>query len=234
MTIYANTFYQAFKKLNRQILNYPHRVCESRIGPVNESFAQQFVVLFPEQGAKFTDPNVDRIDYEYAEAFWKFMISGGTDATEVFKDYPNVAKFINKPKSDSLPKNFNTFYGPRIVAQLPAIIEELKTNPESRRAVIQILNAEDHVLLDSDETLEYPCTDSMTYSIRDGLLFTHVHMRSQNVATVLQLDMYLQYKLMEHIADLLDVGLGEYSCSIVSAHIYERDFGYVKNFLEIE
>ena len=231
MTIIAKTFYNAFKQLNASILNNPDFVTDSRIGKVRESFAKTFVVTDPELGAEFTDPNVCRIDYEYARAFWYFMISGGTDAAEAFKEYPSVAKFVAKPKSDELPKNFNTFYGPRIVAQLPAIIKELKTNPDSRRAVIQILNEQDHILLDSDETLEYPCTDSMTYSIRDGLLYAHVHMRSQNVATVLQLDMYLQYRLMDHIASLLGVGIGEYSCSIVSAHIYERDVDYVLDLI---
>lgn len=231
MTIKARTFYQAFKMLNRQIMQAPDRELDSRIGKARESFTRSFIVTAPIEGVVFNDPKIDRIDYGYAEDFWKFMISGGTDAVEAFKEYPNVAKFIAKPVSDELPKNFNTFYGPRIVAQLPAIINELKQNANSRRAVIQILNEQDQVLLTSDESLEYPCTDSMTYSIRDGLLYAHVHMRSQNVATVLQLDMYLQFKLMEHIANLLDVGLGEYSCSIVSAHIYERDFEYVENFL---
>lgn len=231
MTIKARTFYQAFKMLNRQIMQAPDRELDSRIGKARESFTRSFIVTAPIEGVVFNDPKIDRIDYGYAEDFWKFMISGGTDAVEAFKEYPNVAKFIAKPVSDELPKNFNTFYGPRIVAQLPAIINELKQNANSRRAVIQILNEQDQVLLTSDESLEYPCTDSMTYSIRDGLLYAHVHMRSQNVATVLQLDMYLQFKLMEHIANILNVGLGEYSCSIVSAHIYERDFEYVENFL---
>ncbi|ASD52025.1 putative thymidylate synthase [Pseudomonas phage PspYZU05] len=228
--IYAKNFEEAFKKVNKQVLNKYDFKTNSRIGDSREIGSLTVRIESPTDG-KFTDPRINRISYEYAEAFWQFMISGGTDAIEAFKEYPNVAAFINKPKSDVLPANFNTFYGPRIKAQLPALLKELKTKENSRRVVFQILQQQDQVLLDSDETLEYPCTDSVTYYIRDGKLHTHCHMRSENTAIVMQLDFYLQQKLMQFIADECGVELGSYTHSMVSAHIYERDVEYVKSFL---
>lgn len=230
--IRAATFQGAFRQLNEQVLLHPEFVTDSRIGKTHETLGVLVEVTTPELGAQFTHPRISRIDYDYAQKFWEFMISGGTDAKEAFKEYPNVAKFIDKPKSDALPENFNTFYGPRIVAQLPAIIKELSTKENSRRAVIQILQEQDQILLDSDETLEYPCTDSITFSIREGYLHMHTHMRSQNVATVMQLDFFLMSKLFNHVADLLNLNVGCYTHSIVSAHIYERDFAYVETFID--
>ncbi|WKW88002.1 hypothetical protein pzkkv8_160 [Klebsiella phage pzk-kv8] len=224
------SFQSAFKVLNEEIINNPQFVTDSRIGRCNEIGSASIEILDPTT-YKFTDSRINRISYEYAEAFWKFMISGGTDAKEAFKEYPNVAKFIDKPKSDVLPANFNTFYGPRIVAQLPALLKELKEKPNSRRVVFQILQEQDQALLDSDESLEYPCTDSVTYYIRDGKLYAHTHMRSQNCAVVMQLDFYLQGKLMQYIADECDVQLGTYSHTMVSAHVFERDFDYVRGFI---
>lgn len=224
------SFQTAFKVLNEEIINNPQFVTDSRIGRCNEIGSASIEILDPTT-YKFTDSRINRISYEYAEAFWKFMISGGTDAKEAFKEYPNVAKFIDKPKSDVLPANFNTFYGPRIVAQLPALLKELKEKPNSRRVVFQILQEQDQALLDSDESLEYPCTDSVTYYIRDGKLYAHTHMRSQNCAVVMQLDFYLQGKLMQYIADECDVQLGTYSHTMVSAHVFERDFDYVRGFI---
>lgn len=228
--IEASTFESAFKQVNKEIINFPDFNVESRIGKCLEIGSMAIRVNDP-TSFKFTDPRINRIDYDYAEDFWKFMISGGTDAIEAFKRYPNVAKFISKPKSDVLPANFNTFYGPRIVAQLPALIKELKEKPNSRRVVFQILQEQDQALLDSDESLEYPCCDSVTYYIRKGKLYTHCHMRSQNCAVVLQLDFYLQGKLMEHVAKECGVELGDYTHTMVSAHVFERDFDYVKGFI---
>lgn len=230
--IVGKSFEEVFNTLNFQVLNNYDFVTDSRIGSCREIGSILVEVEFPERGAVFKNKDINRIDYDYAENFWDFMIEGGTDATEAFKEYPNVAKFLAKPKSDTLPSNFNTFYGPRIAAQLPAIIKELKEQPNSRRAVIQILQEQDQVLLDSDETLEYPCTDSITFYIRDGHLNMHTHMRSQNTAVVMQLDFYLMSRLMDFMVDQLgDVVHGTYAHSIVSAHIYERDFNYVKKFL---
>ncbi|AJD81858.1 RB69ORF048c hypothetical protein [Yersinia phage phiR1-RT] len=229
--INEQTFEDAFKTAIWNIIENPDFVTDSRIGRCNEIGSMIIRVSDP-SSYKFEDPRINRIDYDYAEAFWQFMISGGTDASEAFKEYPNVAKFINKPKSDVLPANFNTFYGPRIAAQLPALLKELKEKPNSRRVVFQILQEQDQALLDSDESLEYPCTDSVTYYIRDGKLYAHCHMRSQNCAIVMQLDFYLQGKLMEYIANECGVELGNYTHTMVSAHVFERDFDYVEGFAE--
>lgn len=229
--IIGETFEEVFKLLNKDVITQYEFVTESRIGKCREVGSILAEVRFPEKGAIFEDKRINRIDYGYAEKFWEFMIAGGTDAEQAFKEYPNVAKFLAKPKTDSLPANFNTFYGPRIVAQMPALIKELKEKPNSRRVVFQILQEQDQLLLDADETLEYPCTDSVTFYIRDGSLYAHTHMRSQNCAVVMQLDFYLMQKFMQHIANECGVEMGTYAHSIVSAHVFERDLDYVKNFL---
>ena len=229
--IIGETFEEVFKLLNKDVITKYEFETESRIGKCREVGSILVEVLRPELGAVFNDTRINRIDYDYAEKFWEFMIAGGTDAEQAFKEYPNVAKFLAKPKTESLPANFNTFYGPRIAAQMPALIKELKEKENSRRVVFQILQEQDQVLLDADETLEYPCTDSVTFYIREGRLYAHTHMRSQNCAVVMQLDFYLMQKFMQHIADKCGVELGTYSHSIVSAHVFERDLEYVKTFL---
>lgn len=230
--ITATTFESAFKRLNQHVVENYEFETDSRIGKCLEVGSILVEVALPEKGAVFSDSRINRIDYDYAEKFWEFMIQGGTDAKEAFKDYASVAKFIAKPKSENLPSNFNTFYGPRIVAQMPALLKELREKENSRRVVFQILQEQDQVLLDSDETLEYPCTDSITFYIRNNQLFMHTHMRSQNCAVVMQLDFYLMQRFMMHMAEQLGISVGTYSHSIVSAHVFERDLDYVKTFLE--
>ncbi|MFK5882830.1 MAG: thymidylate synthase [Candidatus Izemoplasma sp.] len=224
--IETKTFEEAFIKVNKLIRTNPDFNLESRIGQCQECHTVSFTVEDPTT-FEFQNTNINRIPYHYAETFYDFMMSGKENALEAFKNYSAVIPFIDKPKSKDIPDNFNSLYGPRIKRQLKSIIKELSDNPESRRATILILNESDHVLLDKDETLEFPCTISMTYFIRDGKLNAQVDMRSQNTAIVLQLDMYLQGKALCYLASVLGVGLGSFSSTMVSGHIFDRDFEYI-------
>ena len=232
MEITANSLQSLFKKMNAEALLNPEFISETRIGRAHE--------LIDVTGRatstldfQFIDARINRIGYDYADKFWDFMISGGTDAQEAFKDYPNVAKFMAKPKSDALPANFNTFYGPRVAKQYHSIVEELFRNPTTRSATMMILDANDLQLLDKDETLEFPCTISWNFQIRGGKLIMSCFMRSQNIATVFQLDIYLQIRLLHKIAAALSIKPEdtEYHVHMANGHLFERDFDYVRSFL---
>jgi thymidylate synthase len=157
-------------------------------------------------------------------------MSGSSDNRLVVDKYPNVARFMEKPKSEDLPANFNTFYGPRILEQLPHIIKELTEHPDTRRAVISILDSKDLLLLDKpDETLEFPCCDSATFSIREEKLNVHLHMRSQNMGQVLKLDMYLWGRFTCELAEKLGLKPGLYTSTVVSAHVFNKDLPYLNS-----
>lgn len=227
------TMQDMFKGLNRAALGNPEYVEETRIGRAHELLDVSVRVL-DTSDYMFPDTRINRISYDYASTFWDFLVSGGTDAEAAFKDYPNVAKFITKPKNDSLPANFNTFYGPRIVKQLGSVIAELKRSPNTRRATLMILNEDDLQLLDKDETLEFPCTIAYHLTRRNGKLILSTVMRSQNLAVVLQLDVYLQIRLLHLVAAELGIDIKdtEYHCHMINGHVFERDFAYVKSFLD--
>jgi hypothetical protein len=222
------SFEQAFIGNIMAITLEPEYELNSRIGDCWERTRHSYEV-HDMTSYKFDTEDLGRLDYNYIEAFYDWVCSGSVDTDEAFKEYPNVAKFLAKPTNPELPKNFNTFYGPRMVAQRPAIIKELTDNPNSRRAVISILKDSDLSLLGTDETLEFPCTDSATFFIRNGKLNCHVHMRSQNMVTVVKLDMYLWARFTCEMAKELNVESGKFSSSIVSAHVFERDQEYLQS-----
>lgn len=223
------TFEEAFLQINQHIIDNPEFQTTSRIGDVHEisGFSYDVTDL---KSFQFTNDKIGRLDYDYADKFYQWMVSGAVDHDILLKDYPNVARFLEKPKSADLPANFNTFYGPRILSQLPYVEKELRDHPDTRRAVISIIQASDLELLDKpDETLEFPCCDSATLSIRDGKLNIHVHMRSQNMGQVLKLDMYLWGRFACELAEKLGLPTGKFSSSIVSAHVFKKDFDYLQN-----
>lgn len=227
-----NTFEEAFLSINKEIIEFPEYQTTSRLGNVSEIQGYNYTVK-DLKSYQFSNESIGRINYDYADKFYTWMIGGCTDNEILLRDYPNVARFMEKPKHPDLPQNFNTFYGPRILQQLPSIIKELKTFPDSRRAVISILYPEDLLLLDKpEEPLEFPCCDSSTFSIRRGMLNIHLHMRSQNMGQVLKLDMYLWARFACELAEELELELGNFKSTIVSAHVFEKDFDYLKSLIQ--
>jgi thymidylate synthase len=227
----VSTFEEAFIYINKFIIGSPEYVTSSRIGDVHEITGLTYEVE-DIKSYTFKNQETGRLDYEYADTFYRWMIDGCTDSTEILEKYPNTSRFMEKPKSSELPDNFNTFYGPRILQQLPHIIKELTEHPNSRRAVISILDKEDLLLLDKNESLEFPCCDSATFFIRDNKLNIHLHMRSQNMGQVLKLDMYLWGRFTCELADKLNIETGKFTSSVVSAHTFVKDFDYLSNFIE--
>jgi hypothetical protein len=220
-------FEDAFIEISNLIIDKPEFITSSRIGDVHEISAFSYEVE-DLKSYIFERPSVGKLTYDYADKFYQWMIGGCTDNEIILRDYPAVSKFMEKPKSEGLPENFNTFYGPRILMQLPHIVKELKNSPNTRRAVISILDKDDLLLLDKDESLEFPCCDSATFFIRDNKLHVHVHMRSQNMGQVLKLDMYLWGRFTCELAEELEIPTGKFSSSVVSAHVFKRDFDYLK------
>lgn len=172
---------------------------------------------------------------DFAEKFFQWNWTGQTDVSKLIPANANA-----KPYHD---ENYgrNTAYGPRILAQLPSVLEELKSDVNSRRGVILILDADDRSILADKQsgktTIEYPCTDSITFSIRDLKLHAHVHMRSNNLTTTICYDFYNFTRMMQEVLALLKVDaypsleLGFYSHSIVSAHVLGHEVDLAKDIV---
>lgn len=226
------TFQNAFVHMIKSIHDEPQHIVKARKDQMMYEVLGAAYTIADPTTYKFEDESLGRIPYDYANDFYNWMIAGcGDEATEEFKKkYPHVEGFLAKPKSETLPDNFNVFYGPRIVRQLPKIIKEVQ-NGNSRRAVINILNEDDLELLDKpeDSNLEYPCCDSFVLMPRNGKLHGHLHMRSNNMGNVAKLDMYLWGRFLCEFAKEQGFEVGTFTSTIVSAHIFSSDFEYFKS-----
>jgi thymidylate synthase len=141
----------------------------------------------------------------------------GSDKLEFIQPYvPEYAK-------DAVDGKILGAYGPRILAMRGEIdqsasIEQLLTeNPGSRRAVIQLFNAEDIAL----DLKEVPCTTTLQFHLRKGLLHMSVTLRSNDAYWGLPHDVFCFTMLQEMMARRLGVELGEYYHYVGSMHIYE-------------
>lgn len=166
-------------------------------------------------------------NYEYAEEFFKWMMTGEKDLSqELLRLNPWVKRFVD---TTGLPETFSTSYGWKIKSQIEGIILELKKFSESRRAYFNILTVEDKKVIELPKsTMEYPCTIGVHLFIRDGHLHMIVNMRSNNVYSVMPYDVYNFTCLQFNLADKLDIPMGTYTHQINSAHLYKGDVRRLK------
>lgn len=124
-------------------------------------------------------------------------------------------------------------YGPRIFRQrcqdqLRNVVKQLRDNPTSRRAVIQIFNAEDIERRHS----EIPCTCTLQFLIRRNRLHMLTTMRSNDAYIGLPHDIFCFTLLQEVLARTLGVALGPYSHFVGSLHLYDENRDEAKQYLD--
>lgn len=123
-------------------------------------------------------------------------------------------------------------YGPRLfnlrgqVNQIQNIINLLKDNPSTRRAVIQIFDG-----IDIGHK-EIPCTCTLQFLLRDNHLSMVVFMRSNDAFKGLPHDVFAFTMFQEIIAKSIGSELGEYVHSVGSLHLYENNLQSISNYFK--
>lgn len=122
--------------------------------------------------------------------------------------------------------NWEYTYHQRMEKQIPWLINELRRNPDSRRAVIVI--REEHDL----ESESPACLQHLQFMIRGGALHCKVLFRSNDATKASFMNAFALIMLQKRIADTLGVKVGSYTHRANSFHVYERDYdmfdGYIK------
>jgi len=123
-------------------------------------------------------------------------------------------------------------YGARLfnhrgVNQIQNVIEKLKANGNSRRAVIQLFDAADLV----GSYKEIPCTTTLQFFVRSRRLNLIVTMRSNDAWYGLPHDIFCFTMLQEIVARTLGVGLGRYRHFAGSLHLYEEYVEQAEQYL---
>lgn len=117
-------------------------------------------------------------------------------------------------------------YHQRYADQIDAVINELKRNPSSRRAVMVIRRPED---IDSADPA---CLQIVQYFIRRNALDCVVLFRSNDACKATFMNAFALIELQKRIAERLGVKVGTYTHRANSFHAYEKDWsmldGYVR------
>lgn len=165
---------------------------------------------------------------DYAGAFFNYVMTG--DDTEVRKN-PAAVKYLEEFEGR------NTQYGPRIRKQMQPMLEELRRDRGSRRGSIMILDSNDQEIFTGKAAghtkIEYPCTNSLTFSVRDNKLHLVSNMRSQSAAMVMPYDIYNWTMLMRYVANELEVECGTLTHQVASLHYFDSEQPLVNKILGV-
>lgn len=112
--------------------------------------------------------------------------------------------------------------------QIEKIIELLRKDPNSRRAVINLNTPNEKVI----ETKDEPCTIALQFLIRDDKLHCTGMMRSNDIWFGFPYDVAFFCELQIYIANRLGVGYGDYTHFVTSLHLYEKDYDKIKKIVE--
>lgn len=171
-----------------------------------------------------------KLNYKFmaAEAFW--ILSGDDTVAGIAPYNSRIAEF-----SDDGERFFGA-YGPKIVAQLPYVVNKLKEDPMSRQAGINIWRE------NPPPTKDVPCTVAIFASIRDFRLNLHVFMRSSDLWLGVPYDVFNFSMLGHYICALLNetriddqlIQPGILYLTAASSHLYQTNWDDAVNCLTSE
>lgn len=183
----------------------------------------QFTIQKPEQ----TIISVRNISLNYLCGELSWYMSGSNDLKYIAK----FGSLWNKMTDDG--KTVNSAYGDIIFNrhnfnQLETMINLLKTDKNSRRAVININVPNKNVITTHDE----PCTICLQFLIRDDKLHLTTMMRSNDIWFGLPYDIVFFTCLQRVMAKELNVECGTYTHFATSLHMYLRDEDNIKDVIK--
>lgn len=175
---------------------------------------------------RFTNFEDRKFNLKYVKREFLWYLRGDKFDTSITEHASLWKSLINEDGS------INSNYGQYVFGeqnQFQNVVNQLRSDRDSRRATISILSA-DHLLSD---TKDVPCTYSINFRIRENKLNMTVRMRSQdaifgmsNDAPAFSLIHEMMFVSLREVYPNLEYG--EYHHSADSFHVYERHFDMIK------
>jgi thymidylate synthase len=165
-----------------------------------------------------------KLDYRFmaAEAFW--ILSGDSRVETIAPFNSKISQFSDDGKS------FFGAYGPKIMGQMPYVIDKLIEDRVSRQAVLTIWRECPPPL-----TKDVPCTVAMCFTLRESKINVHVFMRSSDLWLGLPYDVFNFSMVGHYVCAQLNserfvgtirgrISPGALYLTAVSSHLYEPNW----------
>ena len=178
-------------------------------------FNVSFTLLDPTDKVITTPQRKFNVDYAEFENIW--YESGDRDASEI-SERAKIWKQMMVPGTSNVVSNYGFFWNKN--NQLDRVIQELKTNPQSRRAIIVHYDINELDLYKYDT----PCNVILNFYIKNNKLELTIFARSIDLWFGFGNDQYCFAKLMERVSEQLGIQIGPMNWFITNLHIYPRHY----------
>ncbi len=170
-------------------------------------------------------------NYEYIERELEWYKSKSL----YVKDIPGKTPVIWEQVSDSNGK-INSNYGYLVWSeengnQYSHVLDELRQNPNSRRAVMIYNRPTMHTDYNKDGMSDFICTYANTFMIRDGKLISHYLMRSNDAVFGFNNDVHWALHVQKQLAEDLNVEVGDLIWTATNLHVYQRHFNFIEELM---
>jgi thymidylate synthase len=225
MNIYTEkcTTYSYYKALNDSVSIKNSQ--SSRAGTVYDMGPSYFELNNDHINLPTTTGRGLNIFFAIAEVAWMLSYSNKLDTLQYY------IKKYNIYSDDG--KTLNGAYGHRIskyfkINQLNSVINELTSNPTSRRAVIQIYAPND---LENTNSKDIPCNISILFKIRNSVLDMTVINRSNDIFMGVPYNLFLFQSLQYKVSTELCIPMGKQRHFTDSLHAYEKNMPHIQEVI---
>ncbi|MEU9480459.1 thymidylate synthase [Streptomyces sp. NPDC048191] len=214
------TFHHAYRAVLQSVFEEPEYRSSPRGFPSVEQVGVRYRLLDPTQRVPLAQARRLNIIFNFAEALW--YLSGRDDLDFIAYYAPGMRKY----SADGV-RLAGTAYGRALFgrhggspSQWQRVVEELRGDRDSKRAVLQIFRSEE---LLTPGNPDVSCTLGLQFLLREGALHAVGMMRANDAYRGMSSDVFSFTFLQEMLARELAVQLGEYTHFVGSLHVYDPD-----------
>jgi len=214
-----DTFHHAYAAVLRTLVDEPSYRNAPRGFPSSERIGVQYRLRDASQRVPLVPARRLNIAFNFAEVLW--YLSGRDDLDFIAYYAPGMRKY----SADGM-RLTGTAYGRAIFGgdgrpdQWRTVVEQLRDDPDSKRAVVEIFRAEELTVPGNPDV---SCTLGLQFLRRDGALHAVAFMRANDAYRGMSSDVFSFTLLQELLARQLGLRLGEYVHSVGSMHLYHSD-----------
>jgi thymidylate synthase len=184
-------------------------------------------------GASFIadEPSIfGEVNEDYVARELEWYLSQSLNVNDIPGETPKIWQAVAS-KDGLINSNYGYLvFNEKNFSQYQNVLAELKTNPNSRRAVMIYTRPSIHNEYNTDDMSDFICTNAVQYLIRDGRLHVVVQMRSNDAWAGYRNDYAWQVYVQALLANDLGVLTGDIAWQVGNLHLYERQFYLVEHY----
>lgn len=222
------SFHDAYLAILEAVTTAPEYRTSSRGNDSAEVTNTSFRLTDPRQRLPFLERRAVNVVYNIAEALW--YAAGRNDLAMIGYYAPGMGAYSADGKVLT-----GTAYGTKLfspdregVTPWARVLELLRADPDTKRAVLAIYRAEELAVADNPDV---SCTLAGQFLLRQGRLHLTCYMRGNDAYMGMVSDVFAFTFLQEVAARELGVELGHYTHHVGSMHVNDRDAKAVRRVL---